>query len=111
MVILAHFVTIIMEISNLTKTQEFGEHQVGGETIYACRHCYADIFLETDILYYAAADGGFFVKQKQSLNFSQGHFTKINCANCKSYLGRIVYHDSGDNQLRLTEIIPKYMFR
>lgn len=100
-----------MEVANRTETQSFSVFQVENDAIYACRHCYADIFLERNILYYVASDGAFFVKQKESLNFSQGYYTKINCSNCKSYLGRIVYNDHDDNQLRLTETIPKYTFR
>lgn len=100
-----------MEVRNIPKMQSFAGLQVENEAIYACRHCYADIFLEMHILYYVPSDGAYFVKQRESLNYAQGHYTKINCSNCKSYLGRIVYNDRDDNELRLTETVPKYIFR
>lgn len=101
-----------MEESKLLHMESFSLEQVENETIYSCRWCYADIFLETHILYYVPRDNAYFVKQRESINFTPGHYTRINCSNCKKYLGTVVYHfHKEDNELRLTGVVPKYTFR
>lgn len=101
-----------MEVKKLSNVQSFSQVQVENETVYACRWCYVDIFLETNILFYVSRDNAFFVKQRESINFTPGHYTRINCSNCKKYLGRVVYHfHTEDNELRLTGVVPKYTFR
>lgn len=98
-----------MSERNLSKIQSFSQNKVENEAVFSCRQCYVDIFLETNILVYIPDDNAYFVKQKDSINFKPGSYTRINCSNCNSYLGKIVYSD--ENQLRLTEIVPKYTFR
>lgn len=98
-----------MAETNLPKIQSFSQDKVGNEAVYCCRKCYVDIFLETDILVYIPNDKAYFVKQRESINFKCGHYTRINCSNCDSYLGKVVYSD--DNDLRLTGIVPKYTCR
>lgn len=98
-----------MAETNLPKIQSFSQDKVENEAVFSCRQCYVDIFLETNILVYIPDDNAYFVKQKESINFKPGHYTRINCSNCNSYLGKIVYSD--ENQLRLTGIVPKYTFR
>lgn len=98
-----------MAETNSPKIQSFDQKKVENEAIYACRQCYVDIFLETNILIYIPDDNAYFVKEKESINFKPGYYTRINCSNCDSYLGRVVYSD--DNELRLTGIVPKYTFR
>lgn len=101
-----------MEIIQISKIKSFRQEQVENVAIYACRQCNVDIFLETNILMYVPRDNAFFVKQRESINFTPGHYTRINCSNCQSYLGKVVYHqNSEDNELRLTGIVPKYTFR
>lgn len=98
-----------MAETNLSKIQSFSQEKIESEAVFCCRQCYVDIFLETNILVYIPDDNAYFVKQKNSINFKPGHYTRINCSNCNSYLGKVVYSD--ENQLRLTGIIPKYTFR
>lgn len=98
-----------MAENNLPKIQSFSQDKVENEAVYSYRKCYVDIFLESNILVYISDDNAYFVKEKESINFKTGYHTRINCSNCDSYLGKIVYSD--DNQLRLTAIVPKYTFR
>lgn len=98
-----------MTETNLPEIQSFSENIIENEAVFCCRQCYVDIFLETNILVYIPDDNAYFVKQKESINFKSGHYTRINCSNCNAYLGRVVY--SNENQLRLTGIVPKYTFR
>lgn len=98
-----------MAETNFPKIQSFSQNKVESEAVFSCRHCYVDIFLETNILVYIPDDKAYFVKQKESINYKAGHYTRINCSNCNSFLGKIVYSD--ENQLRLTGTVPKYDFR
>lgn len=101
-----------MDITSTVQTKSFSQEEVENEAIYACRKCNVDIFLETNILMYVPRDNAFFVKQRETINFTTGYYTRINCSNCKSYLGKVVYHqESEDNELRLTGIVPRYTFR
>lgn len=101
-----------MDITRTPNVKSFTPNEVENEAIFSCRFCYVDIFLETHILAYIPSDNAYFVKQNASINFTPGHYTRINCANCESYLGKVVYHrNTSDNELRLTGIIPKYTFR
>lgn len=101
-----------MEVIKLPQVQSFSQDQVENEAVYSCRRCYVDIFLETNIVSYIPSDNAYFVKQRKSINFTPGNYTRINCANCKAYLGKVVYHfNLDDNELRLTEIVPTYTFR
>lgn len=100
-----------MDITKQSKMQLFNQEQVENAVIYCCRQCYVDIFLETHILYYVPSDKAYFVKQRESINFTPGRSNRINCSNCESYLGKVIYHSPGDNELRLTGIVPKYIFR
>lgn len=98
-----------MAEANSPKIQSFSQDRVENETVYSCSRCYVDIFLETNILVYIPDDNAYFVKQRESINFKPGYYTRINCSNCGSYLGKVVY--SEENQLRLTGIVPIYTFR
>lgn len=92
--------------------QTFSLEKVGNDIIYACQTCYADIFLESNILSYIPCDRAYFVKEIKSINITSGHNRNINCANCKSYLGKVIFHQNpNENELRLTAVIPKYIFR
>lgn len=82
------------------------------DAVYACRRCFTDFFLETNILHYVETDDAYFVKQRESINFSAGRHTKIHCANCKLQIGYVVYHwDYKDNEIRFDRVVPKYLFR
>lgn len=98
-----------MAENSLPKIQSFSQSKVENEAVYSCRKCYVDIFLESNILVYISEDNAYFVHERESINFKPGYHTRINCANCDSYLGKIVYSD--DNKLRLTGIVPQYTFR
>lgn len=101
-----------MDNTKLPRVQSFSLEQVENDVIYACQTCYVDIFLETKIIAYIPCDNAYFVKQNESINFTPGHYTRINCANCNSFLGKVVYHhNANDNELRLTAVIPKYTSR
>lgn len=101
-----------MEVIKLTEVQSFSQEQIENEAVYSCSRCYVDIFLETNIVAYIPSDNAYFVKQIKSINFTPGNYTRINCSNCKAFLGKVVYHfNTDDNELRLTSIVPKYTFR
>lgn len=99
-------------MENSVAIRSFKEGQMCSEAVYVCSRCYVDIFLESKVLFYVKCDNAYFVKARESINFSYGHHTRILCSNCRLYLGFIVYHwNSYDNELRLTGTVPKYNFR
>lgn len=95
-----------------SKKKTFSDVEASNEAIFSCRHCFVDIFLECSILAYIPEDRAYFVRQMDSLNLIPGRYTRVNCANCNNYVGKVVYHwDRCENKLRLTGIVPKYLFR
>lgn len=92
--------------------KSFSVEQADSQAIYACSNCLTDIFLEDAIIFYLSKDNAYFILQKVAINFTSENLTHIDCINCNSYLGKVVYHyKREDNELRLTGITPKYLFR
>lgn len=98
--------------SNDRIVKSFNPNECESEAVFSCHSCYVDIFLETHIFMYIPDGEAYFVKQNTSINFTCGNNRRINCANCGSFLGRIIYRcNAEENELRLTEILPKYDFK